>query len=56
MNPGKYFKMVLGLLIAVVGIYGSLYFWPNLWTLIKGAVGPVVILVGLLIIAMSALD
>lgn len=56
MNIGKYFKIVLGLLISIVGIYGCLFFWPSLWILIKGAVGPFVILIGLLVIAIAALD
>ena len=55
-DVGKAFKLVLGLLITVIGVQGCIYFWPYLWDLMKAAIGPFVILVGLLILAISALD
>lgn len=55
-NIGKYFKIVIGLLVTALGLNACIYFWPNLWDLMKGAVGPVVVLIGLLILAVAALD
>jgi predicted RND superfamily exporter protein len=48
---GKYFKILFGLLLIVVGV--STYatwgrWWPELLILIKGSIGAVVALIGLM--------
>ena len=56
MNPMKYLKIVFGLLLIVGGGYLTIYFWERFWYLLEGIVGPVVILIGLLILALVAFD
>jgi|TARA_B100001971_G_C18131402_1_gene505027 polyferredoxin len=52
----KALKIIFGLLILLAGLYSYIQ-WPSnliaLWTIIRGSVGLVVILVGLLLILMG---
>ena len=52
----KYFKVLLGLVLIIAGIYGCIYWWPELKDLIKGFVGPFIVLIGLLFVFMGFSD
>jgi len=55
----KYFKVLLGLLLIIVGVctYATWYkWWPDLLTLIKGVLGLVIILIGLMFVFMGFSD
>ena len=49
----KALKIIMGLLVVLAGLYSYIQ-WPGnlaaLWTIIKGSVGLIVILIGLLLI------
>ncbi len=52
----KTFKVLFGLVLVIVGIYGCIRWWPHLLTLIKGAIGPFVILIGLMFVIIGLSD
>ncbi len=52
----KALKVVVGLLLVIAGIYGIIRFWPHVWDLLKGGVGIVVLLIGLIVLAIGFLD
>ena len=52
----KCLKIILGLLLIIVGIFGCIRWWPHLLTLIKGAIGPFVILIGLMFVFIGLSD
>ena len=50
------FKMVLGLMFVLAGIYGMVAWWSALWALIKGSIGVFVFFVGLLMLLLGLSD
>ena len=52
----KCFKIILGLLLIIAGAYGCIRWWPQLLTLIMGAIGPIVILIGLMFVFIGFSD
>jgi len=46
-------KFILGIVFVVVGILLAVYWWTNLWNLIKGCAGLFLVLVGLITIAIA---
>ena len=55
----KWFKIILGLLLIIAGVctyatWGK--WWPDLLTLIKGALGLVIILIGLMFVFIGFSD
>lgn len=53
MGIERFFKGVLGLLLAVVAVYLLILWWPSVFVLIKGAVPFAVGLIGLIFIMLS---
>jgi hypothetical protein len=50
----RYLQMLIGAILIVAGIYGiAMWWWDELYVLIKGGLGLVIALVGLIIIMMS---
>ena len=52
----KLIKITIGLLFCVGGIWLTAIFWQNFVGLFKEWVGPVVVLVGLFVLLLAALD
>ena len=46
-------KMLIGAVIVVLGLLLCLRWWPSLRELIKGCLGPMLILIGLVVIAIA---
>jgi hypothetical protein len=49
-------KMILGVLLILAGIFGIIWFLPEFIAVIKGVIGLVVILIGILVFALGWLD
>lgn len=49
-------KIILGIIITLVGIAGVYFFWPSFLVVLKGVIGVIVILIGLIIIALGWTD
>ena len=47
---------VIGVLILIGGIYICIWQWENLWPLIQGITGPVVILIALFVLLLAGLE
>jgi hypothetical protein len=43
-------KILIGAFMVVVGVYSSITFWPELLTLVKAGIGPLLVLVGAFIV------
>jgi hypothetical protein len=43
-------KILVGAFMVTVGVYSSLRFWPELLTLVKAGIGPLLVLVGAFIV------
>jgi hypothetical protein len=43
-------KILVGAFMVIVGVYSSITFWPELLTLVKAGIGPLLILVGAFIV------
>lgn len=52
----KFLKVVFGLLLIMAGVYGCIRWWPQLLSLILGAIGIIVILVGLMFVFIGFSD
>ena len=52
----KWFKIMLGLLLIIAGVYGCIRWWPQLLSLIMGAIGLIVILIGLMFVFIGFSD
>ena len=52
----KSFKIILGLLLIIAGICVCIRWWPHLLTLIKGAFGLIIILIGLMFVFIGFSD
>ncbi|MCD4666860.1 hypothetical protein K8R47_03555 [archaeon] len=50
------FKVIFGLLLIVGGVYLISIWWPSVWTLIKGSVGIIIGLIGLLLLLLGFSD
>lgn len=53
---GKYAKILLGALIILAGLFLIWLFLPEFILLIKGIIGVILILVGILVVALGWLD
>jgi len=53
---GKYAKIILGILIILAGLFLIWLFLPEFILLIKGVIGVILILVGILVLALGWLD
>ena len=53
MKIEKAMKVVFGLLIGAIGLWISVWQWEDLFPLIQGAAGPIIGLIGLLILALG---
>lgn len=49
----KGLKVILGLVLLVGGIALIYVLWPSVWTLIKGAIGVIVLLAGVVCLAIA---
>jgi len=56
MNIGKWIKVIGGLLLIAIGMYSYILWLPQLMDFIKGGLGIVLILVGLLAIAIGSVE
>ncbi|MAG50590.1 hypothetical protein CL621_03035 [archaeon] len=56
MRSKDIFKIILGLLVMVVGTYGVIYWRWHVLDLFKGALGPSVFFIGLLILLIGMSD
>ena len=52
----KLLKLLVGLLIVTGGVWLTVTFWQNFVGLFKEWVGPVVVLIGLFVLLLAALD
>jgi len=52
----KYFKVLLGLVLIIAGVYGCIYWWAELKDLIKGFIGPFIALIGFLFVFIGFSD
>ncbi len=52
----KYFKIILGLLFIVTGLYVLLYWMNDFVVLIKGGLGLIVLFIGLFTVLIGASD
>ena len=52
----KFFKVVFGLLLITAGVFCCIRWLPQLLSLIMGAIGPIVILVGLMFVFIGFSD
>jgi len=52
----KFLKVVFGLLLIMAGVYGCIKWWPQLLSLILGAIGIIVIFVGLIFVFIGFSD
>ena len=52
-NAKSAFKILFGVIILVAGLFLCVRLWPNLLSLIKACLGPMLVLVGLVIIAIA---
>lgn len=48
-----FLKMALGVILVIIGGVLIWKWWPSVWTVIKGCLGPFLILVGIIIIAIA---
>lgn len=55
-NLSQWFKVILGLIIILVGIYLIVLLRYDVWTIIKGLAGPIIALIGLLIFMIGISD
>lgn len=47
----KYFNVIFGLLLMAAAVYGVISWWyGELWVLVKGFIGPVIFLIGLVFV------
>jgi uncharacterized membrane protein HdeD (DUF308 family) len=46
-------KIILGIVFIVLGLVALIRWWPSLWMVIKGCVGPFLILAGIITIAIA---
>ncbi len=49
-------KIILGILLVLAGIFGIIWYLPEFIAVIKGVIGLVVILIGILVFALGWLD
>lgn len=52
----KAVKLILGVLLVLAGIFGIIWFLPEFITVIKGVIGVIVVLIGILVFALGWLD
>ena len=52
----KALKIVIGLLVIVIGVYGIARWWKFFLNTLKGSIGVIVILIGLLIVFLGISD
>jgi len=48
-----FLKMLIGAVVFLVGIYLCIKWWPSLLQLIKGCLGPMLMLIGFVVIAIA---
>lgn len=49
-------KIILGVLLVLAGVFGIIWYWPQFLEVVKGIIGTVVIIIGLIVIALGWLD
>lgn len=47
------FKVILGLVFLVLGVWAIIGWWPQVWTMIRGCVGLFLILAGIITLAIA---
>lgn len=52
----KALMSVIGILILIGGIYICIWQWEDLWPLIQGVTGPVIILIALFVLLLAGLE
>ena len=52
----KYMKIIFGLILILVGLGSYMYWYRDLWTLFKGAIGLIIAMIGLVFILIGASD
>ncbi len=56
-EPGKatstILKVLLGIVFLALGVTAILKWWPNLWLIITGCIGPFLILAGIITLAIA---
>ncbi len=51
---GKLVKILIGLVLCLIGVFAIILCWSDVWTLIRGAIGFLLILAGLLFFAVAS--
>jgi protein-S-isoprenylcysteine O-methyltransferase Ste14 len=49
-------KIILGVLLILVGIFGIMWFLPEFIAIVKGVIGVIIVLIGILVLALGWLD
>ena len=52
----EYGELLLGLVLVVLGIAGIVYLLPDVWTVIKGIVGILALIIGAVILVLGVTD
>lgn len=50
---GTIFKVILGLVFLVLGVWAIIGWWPQVWTMIRGCIGLFLILAGIITLAIA---
>ena len=48
-----FFKIILGLIFVIGGIALAIFWWKDLWTVVKGTLGLFLVMVGAIILAIA---
>ncbi len=56
MNAGKWMKIVGGLLMIALGLYSYSFWLPQLIEFVKGGLGIVLIMLGILVVAIGSVE
>ncbi len=49
-------KTIIGLLVMIIGVYAIIWFRWDVWTVIKGFIGPVILLIGIVVFIIGIND
>jgi len=49
-------KIILGVLLVLAGVFGIIWYWPEFLQVLKGVIGVIVVIIGLIVIALGWLD
>jgi Ca2+/Na+ antiporter len=49
-------KIILGILLILAGIFGIIWYWSEFLEVLKGVIGVIAILIGIIVVALGWLD